>query len=143
MYLITSKGLQCLVAANTISDTNRSGWDGLMERWGFRTLFSGLGHSDPVLGVRYTLLLPHTSSSLTSSVFSQLERPGRSSETVRCILSWKDILTSREKGELYFFPCFSFSISDMSKNEGEKKSHLTMTCLMLTFSSVMNSCCLV
>lgn len=62
VYLITSNGLQCLVAANAISDTNRSGWDGLMETWGFRSLFSGLGHSDPVSGAKYTLLLPHTSS---------------------------------------------------------------------------------
>lgn len=62
MYLITSNGLQRLAAANTISDTNRSGGDGLLETWGFRVLFSGLGRSDPVLGEKYTSLLPHTSS---------------------------------------------------------------------------------
>lgn len=144
MYLITSNGLQCLVAANAISDTNnRSGWDGLMETWGFRSLFSGLGHSDPVSRAKYTLLLPHTSSFSYKLSFQSAGENGRSRQTVRCILSWKDILTFREKGKLYFLPRFSFSISDMSKNEGEKNPHLIMTCLILTFSSVMNSGCMI
>lgn len=120
MYLITGNGLRCHGAANAISDTNRRGWDEWMETWGCRTLFSGLGHSDPMLGAKYTLSLPHTSSFSYKLNFQSTGETWEESETVRCVLSWKDSLTFREKGKLCFLPHFSFSISDMSKNEGKK-----------------------
>lgn len=84
-----------------------------MDGWGFSTLFSGLGHSDPVLRVKYTLLLPRYfqflfQTEFSVSWFSQLERPRRDSETVRN-MSWKAILTSREKGKMYFLPLLLIS----------------------------------
>lgn len=66
--LITGNGL----AVSCSSKYNQGKKPGVagMDRWGFSTLLSGLGHSDPVLGVKYMLLQPAYFQFLFQTEFS-------------------------------------------------------------------------